>query len=105
MLAPLLLTLAAAQPAAFDASRWHIVDPNAATISYLAQSSLILDNGVAFLRDSSFGDGTIDVDIAMHGYPSCAGIVFRAASNHNHEQICVRPHPSRHPDALQYTPV
>ena len=105
MLAPLLLTLAAAQPAAFDASRWHIVDPNAATISYLSQPSLFLDNGVAFVRDSSFGDGTIDVDIAMHGHPSFAGIVFRAASDDNYELIYVRPHLSRHPDALQYTPV
>src|SRR4051812_20461121 len=103
MLISLSLALLALQTPAFDAARWQIADPHGAAVSYLGQPSLFLDNGVAFLRDSAFADGTIDVDIAMHGHASFAGIAFRAAAEDSFELIYVRPHLSRQPDALQYT--
>ena len=103
----LTLALAPMQDAdtSFASSRWSIVDPGARTVPYLGRPSLFLDNGIALLNTSSFGDGTIDVDIAMHGHPSFAGIAFRAESAKDYELIYVRPHLSRQPDAVQYTPV
>ena len=105
MITALLVTLAAAQAATFDASRWTLTDPGARMLPYLGRPSLFLDSGVALLNGSSFGDGTIDVDVALHGHPSFAGIAFRAASDKDYELVYVRPHLSRRPDALQYTPV
>jgi hypothetical protein len=72
---------------------------------YLGRPSTFIDNGVDLLEDSSFGDGTIEFDIALHGHASFAGIAFRAASPEDFEVIYLRPHLSRQPDALQYTPV
>lgn len=106
MLVALLLALATSQSApAFDPAHWTIVDANAAPITYLGKPSLLLDNGAALLRDTAFGDGTIDVDVAMHGHASFAGILFRAAAEDSFELVYLRPHRSRQPDALQYTPV
>src|SRR5215471_5585164 len=105
MITALLFTLAAAQPAPFDPARWTIADPGARMLPYLGRPSLFLDNGVALLNDSAFGDGTIDVDVALHGHPSFAGIAFRAESDKGYELVYVRPHLSRRADALQYTPV
>lgn len=105
MLTFLLLALAASQPHPMDAARWTFFDAGARAAPYLGQPSLFLNDGLALVRDSSMGDGTIDVDIAMHGHASFAGIAFRADSETNYELIYVRPHRSRQPDALQYTPI
>src|SRR5262245_33939596 len=105
MLVSLLLTLAAAQPIPFDASRWTLVGHGATSMQYLGRPSLFIDNGVSLLRDSSFGDGTIEFDVALHGHASFAGVAFRALSEDDYEVIYLRPHLSRRPDALQYTPI
>ena len=54
-------------------------------MAYLERPSLFLDNGVALLRDSSFGDGTIEFDVALHGHASFAGVAFRALSGDDYE--------------------
>ena len=105
MLTYLLLALLAAQPIPFDASRWTLVGDRATSMMYLERPSLFIDNGVALLRDSSFGDGTIEFDVALHGHASFAGVAFRALSGDDYELIYLRPHLSRRPDALQYTPI
>ena len=105
MLTSLLLALAAAQPIPFDAARWTLVGHGATSMVYLERPSLFIDNGVALLRDSSFGDGTIEFDVALHGHASFAGVAFRALSEDDYELIYLRPHLSRRPDALQYTPI
>ena len=105
MLTALLLAAAASQPVPFDAAHWRLLDPGAREMPYLGRSSLFLDNGFAFLRDTSFGDGTIEFDIAMHGHTSYAGVAFRAASSDDAELVYLRPRLSREPDALQYTPI
>ena len=105
MVACLFSLLLASQPAPFTAAQWQILDPDGQPMTYLGQPSLFLDNGVALLRDSSFGDGTIEFDIALHGHASFAGLVFRAADGNNAELVYVRPQRSRQWDALQYTPV
>jgi hypothetical protein len=101
----LLLALAAAQPIPFDAARWTLVGDRATSMTYLERPSLFIDNGVALLRDSSLGDGTIEFDVALHGHASFAGVAFRALSADDYELIYLRPHLSRRPDALQYTPI
>jgi hypothetical protein len=103
----LALALAPMQEAdpPFAPSRWSIDDAGARTVPYLGRPSLFLDNGMALLKTPAFGDGTIEVDIALHGHPSFAGIVFRAEGANDYELIYVRPHLSRQEDALQYTPV
>jgi hypothetical protein len=72
---------------------------------YLGRPSVFIDNGVDLARDSSFADGTIEFDVALHGHAAFAGIAFRARSAADYELIYLRPHLSRQPDAIQYTPV
>jgi hypothetical protein len=105
MLTSLLLLLAVGQVIPFTDARWTLLDPEARAMPYLGQPSLFINNGLALLRDSSFGDGTIEFDIAMHGHASFAGVVFRSESNEDYELVYLRPRLSRQPDALQYTPV
>lgn len=105
MLKFVLLALGAVQAVAFDAARWDLVDPGARLVPYLGRPSLFLDNGLALARDTAFGDGTIDVDMAFHGHAGFAGVVFRAADEDDYELIYLRPQRSRQPDALQYTPI
>jgi hypothetical protein len=89
----------------FDANRWMLVDPAAHVMNYLGRQSLYLERGIALLKDSAFADGTIEFDLALHGHPSFAGVLFRGQSPHDYELIYVRPQRSRQPDALQYTPI
>jgi len=101
----LLLAMAAGQAVPFTDARWMLLDREARPMPYLGQPSLFIDNGFALLRDSAFGDGTIEFDIAMHGHTSFAGVVFRAASSDDCELVYLRPFLSRQADAVQYTPV
>jgi hypothetical protein len=105
MLTSLLLAVAASQTIPFDAARWTAFDRGAHAIEYLGRPALFLDDGVALVRDAAFGDGTIEFDVAFHGHASFAGLAFRAASDDDYELIYLRPHRSRLPDALQYTPI
>lgn len=74
-------------------------------MTYLGRAALFLGDGVALLKDSSFGDGTIEFDVALHGHAAFAGVAFRAASGEDYELIYLRAHRSRQWDALQYTPI
>src|SRR4051812_5447900 len=103
MLTCLLLALAAAPTIPFTTARWMLPASGATPMTYLGQPSLFIDNGVALVRDSSFGDGTIEFDVALHGHAAFAGVAFRAASADDYELVYLRPHRSRQPDALQYT--
>src|SRR5262249_11065365 len=105
MITSLLLALAAAQPIPFDAARWTLVGHGATSMTYLERPSLFIENGVSLLRDSSFGDGTIEFDVALHRHASVAGIPVRALSAGDYERIDRRPHPWGRPDALQSTPI
>ncbi|MFO7732540.1 MAG: methyltransferase domain-containing protein [Candidatus Aminicenantes bacterium] len=63
--------------------------------------------GTAFLNDVPFGDGTIEVDVAVasdraRSYP---GILFRIAPGQNWERFYIRPHRQiLYADTLQYVP-
>ena len=89
----------------FDSDKWVIEDPDGKVTTYLFQKSLYLNAGQAYLKDVEFENGTIEVDIASHGFRGFGGIVFRVQSQTEYEVFYIRPHKSRLPDAMQYTPV
>ncbi len=63
--------------------------------------------GTAFLNDVQFGDGTIEVDVAVvsdraRSYP---GLLFRVTPGQNWERFYIRPHRQMlYADTLQYVP-
>ena len=103
-----LTALVAATPSAaeeripFDASRWDLA--GAVVEEHLGRPSLM---GTAFLRDTAFRDGVVEVDVAVTGARSYPGILFRVASPREFERVYLRPHragPGGYPDAVQYVP-
>lgn len=93
---------AAQEPIPFDAARWDL--SGAVVEEHLERSSLV---GTAFLRDTSFRDGVVEVDVAVTGARSYPGILFRVASPREFERVYLRPHragPAGYPDAVQYVP-
>ncbi len=85
----------------FDSPRWEKTDAEITT--HLGRKSL---SGTAYLKDTDFENGVIEVDIAVDGSSAYPGIVFRRQSEKDYEWFYVRPHRAgRYPDALQYTPV
>jgi hypothetical protein len=104
LLATALQTAALPSPD-FTPERWTLVDPGARVMPYLGRQALFLARGIALMNDVAFGDGAIEFDVALHGNPSFAGVVFRAESDIDYELIYVRPQRSRQPDALQYSPM
>lgn len=97
--------LAQEQPLAFGSSRWTMLDPGGRIMPYLGRESLYLERGIAIVPDANFSDGTIEFDIAIHGNPGFAGVVFRGQSPDAYELIYLRTNRSRQWDALQYTPI
>lgn len=93
-----------AQTTDIDPTRWEIKDPKARVEEYLGRKSLYLTSGYAFLKDVTFANGVIEVDVAAPATPSFVGVVFRAASAGDHEIVYFRPHKSGLEDAVQYTP-
>ena len=86
-------------------ARWEIVDPGGRAMPYLGRDSLFLSDGLALMPEVAFADGVIAFDVAMHGQPGFAGVVFRGQSPTDYELVYLRTHRSRQWDALQYTPV
>lgn len=98
------MNLIHAQPTTvpFDSSHWDL--SQAKLVEHLGRQALI---GTAMLKDVSFVDGIITVDIASparnRSYP---GLLFRVQDASNYERIYIRPHRSPYyDDALQYAPV
>jgi sugar lactone lactonase YvrE len=85
----------------FESGRWAM--PNAETVEHLGRTCLM---GTAYLPDVEFENGVIEVDLAVTGARTYAGINFRMQSSQDLESFYVRPHRAGlYPDALQYTPV
>lgn len=84
----------------FTAERWELKD--AEVTEYLGRSAL---SGTAWLKETEFGNGVIEVDIAAareRGYPA---VVFRKQAEGEFEHIYLRPHRAGlYADALQYAP-
>jgi sugar lactone lactonase YvrE len=95
----LLATGIQAQSIPFTPEHWDLT--NARVFQHLGRQAL---TGTALLRDATFENGVIEVDVAMRsgarGYP---GVLFRIQSEQEHERIYLRPHRSPlYADAIQY---
>ena len=84
----------------FESDRWIL--QGSKIVTHLDQKSL---RGSAILKDVEFTNGIIEVDVAFEGSRCFAGIMFRIQQGGNYEDFYLRPHKSKFPDALQYTPV
>lgn len=85
----------------FESDQWTMAGGKVTT--HLGRKALM---GNAFLKDVSFENGTIEVDMAVTGARSYPGINFRVQSAYHYEHFYIRPHRvGLYPDALQYTPV
>ena len=84
----------------FDSEQWQI--DQGEILDYMGRKAL---KGSATLKDITFENGVIEVDICMDGTRTFAGINFRMQSPANFEHFYLRPHKSKQVDALQYTPV
>jgi DNA-binding beta-propeller fold protein YncE len=84
----------------FESDQWIL--RGSTVVTHLEQKSL---RGSAFLKGVEFQNGVIDVDMTFDGTRAFGGIVFRMKMTGDYEQFYIRPHKSRFPDALQYTPV
>jgi hypothetical protein len=88
-----------------DSPRWEL-EGQARAIEYLGRKCLLLDGGAASVKELEMRDGIIDVDVATPAARGFFGIQFRIASDGaSGEWVYLRPHKSKAPDAMQYTPV
>ncbi len=82
----------------FDSERWNL--ESAEVTEYMERKALA---GRAILKDVTFENGIIEVDLAVNGRPSYPGIIFRMQSPGEYERIYLRPHrEDLYPDAVQY---
>jgi len=107
MIAVLLSAVHAQQSLAVpaDSPRWEM-QGEAKVIDYQGRNSILLDGGVAVLKDFEMRDGVIDVDLNTPAKRGFVGFDFRIPEDGaNYEEVYLRPHKSGLPDAMQYTPV
>ncbi len=89
-----------AQATDFDAAQWDL--SNAQVQDFLGRRALA---GTAFLQGVEFGDGVIEVDVAVTGARSYPGVIFRSQPGGNWERVYIRPHRSPlYDDVVQYVP-
>ncbi len=103
-------TAGAEEPAAapgaiipFDDAHWDL--SGAEVVEHLGRTAL---TGAAVLKDFSFTNGVIEVDLAAPRARCYPGVFFRAQADSlgNFERFYVRPHRAGfYPDAAQYAPV
>jgi len=90
-----------------DSPRWDL-QGEAKVTEYQGRKCIMLNGGVAVLKDFEMRDAVIDTDVVI---PSATkrgfvGFMFRIVDDGaNAEEVYLRPHKSGLPDALQYTPV
>jgi hypothetical protein len=89
----------------FDSSAWNISAAEWRVETYRERNALLLRDGAAWLRGSSFENGTIEFDIAFSDALGFPGIAFRAATHGDYELFYLRENLSGQPHATQYTPV
>ena len=88
-----------------DSSRWEL-QGQAKVATSLGRQCLLLDGGIALLKDFEMRDGVLDVDVETTATRGFFGFDFRIGSDaENYEEVYLRQHKSGLPDAIQYTPV
>lgn len=88
----------------FEGKSWDGSSANVEVVQHMGRSALLVRSGTVLLEDVEFQDGTIEVNIAPSSNFAFAGLVFRAQSADDLEEVYLRLHKSGLPDALQYTP-
>ena len=85
----------------FESEKWTVF--KGGVVEHLGRKCL---KGGAFLKDIDFGNGIIEVDIAVTGDRSYPEINFHIKSLQEFEHFYIRPHRSKlYTDVLQYIPV
>ena len=102
--ATLLLVQEPSRSLAVDDPAWELGGA-VERVEYRGVRAFRIGTGDAIRRDVSFEDGTIELDVALNGLRSFVYLFFRAASDDEREEIYLRPHKTRLPDAIQYAPV
>jgi hypothetical protein len=88
-----------------DSPRWEL-QGEAKVTEYQGRKCIMLDGGVAELKDFELRNGVIDADVITPAKRGFFGFDFRIGSDGAHyEEIYLRQHKSGLPDAMQYTPV
>jgi NADH:ubiquinone oxidoreductase subunit len=88
-----------------DSARWHL-QGTAKVTEYQGRDALLIDGGLAILKDFEMRDGVLDVDVSTPADYGFFGFYFRTAEDGaNSELVYLRQHKSGRPDAVQYTPV
>jgi hypothetical protein len=88
-----------------DSPRWDL-QGRAQVAEFQGRKCLLLDGGAAILKDFQKRDGVIDMDVATTAFRGFFGIDFRLNEDGSEgEELYLRPHKSRLPDAMQYTPI
>ena len=100
-----------AQPAAdwvhvpFDDPAWNLEEATgAAVVEIEGRTSLYFERGEAVLDGVTFGDGVIEVDVRSSAPQAFGGVIFRVQAPGEYEDVYLRFHKSRSPDAVQYAP-
>ena len=79
----------------FDTSAWAISAAEWRVEPYRGRTALLLREGAAWLRGSTFQNGTIEFDIAFSEVSGFPGIAFRAATHADYELFYLRDSRSR----------
>ena len=88
-----------------DSSRWNLQGQVKAD-EYQGRKCLLLNGGLAIVKDFEMRDGVIDVDVATPAPKGFFGFYFRMIDDGaNAEWVYLRQHKSGRPDAMQYTPI
>jgi hypothetical protein len=75
-----------------------------ADASLAGKPAVRMRSGFAYRRDVALQDGTIEFDVKLDGRRSFIYLLFRMQSDTEYEEIYLRPHKTRLPDAAQYNP-
>ncbi|WP_394747007.1 family 16 glycoside hydrolase [Spongiimicrobium salis] len=89
---------------ALNADSWTVHKNTSAEFEEVQGRNTLFLNGRVTLKDFSFLNGTLQVDILANSSRSFAGIFFRSQQETS-EEVYLRMHKSKQPDAVQYTPL
>jgi hypothetical protein len=79
-------------------------DGEARVVEGTGGTTLRFRSGTATLLDTELEDGSVSFTLKAPGARSFVGLRFRTSGDGSYEDVYLRPHKDRAPDALQYTP-
>ncbi|KAA1245580.1 family 16 glycoside hydrolase [Aquimarina sp. RZ0] len=88
-----------------DTLHWEINAQSYKLENYKGKDAIYIKQGLAFLKDTKFLNGTIEFDVYLTEQQGFPGIRFRATDRNNMESFYIRSHLSGKPDGNQVAPV